>query len=64
MDEPIRFRFLDGGEGVMTRREMLFHVVNHATFHRGFAVDTLRRMSMAVPATDVTAYLGDRVRRQ
>ncbi|MDY7804270.1 DinB family protein [Burkholderia stagnalis] len=43
---------------------MLFHVVNHATFHRGFAVDTLRRMSMAVPATDVTAYLGDRVRRQ
>lgn len=63
LDEPIRFRFVDGGEGVMTRREMLFHVVNHYTFHRGFAVDTLRRMSMAVPATDITVYLCERVRK-
>ncbi|KVN40023.1 damage-inducible protein DinB [Burkholderia pyrrocinia] len=63
LDEPIRFRFVDGGEGVMTRREMLFHVVNHYTFHRGFAVDTLRRMSIAVPATDITVYLCDHVRK-
>ena len=63
LDEPIRFRFVDGGEGVMSRREMLSHVVNHYTFHRGFAVDTLRRMSMAVPATDITVYLCERVRK-
>jgi len=56
MDTQIRFRFLDGGEGVMTQREMFFHVVNHHTFHRGFTVDTLRRMSVAVPATDLTVY--------
>lgn len=63
LDEPIRFRFVDGGEGVMSRREMLSHVVNHYTFHRGFAVDTLRRMSMAVPATDITVYLCERARK-
>ncbi|MFP6561615.1 DinB family protein [Paraburkholderia sp. B3] len=60
LDEPVRFRFLDGGEGTMTRREILFHVVNHYTFHRGFVVDTLRRMSAAVPATDLTVYLCER----
>jgi uncharacterized damage-inducible protein DinB len=57
MDTPIRFRFLDGSEGVMTQREMFLHVVNHHTFHRGFAVDTLRRMAVTVPATDLTVYI-------
>ncbi|TCW84277.1 damage-inducible protein DinB [Burkholderia sp. SRS-46] len=64
LDEAIRFQFVDGGTGVMTRREMLLHVVNHYTFHRGFAVDTLRRMATVVPATDITVYLCDHVRRQ
>ncbi|RQS71246.1 damage-inducible protein DinB [Burkholderia sp. Bp8963] len=63
LDESIRFQFVDGGDGVMTRREMFFHVVNHYTFHRGFAVDTLRRMSTVVPATDITVYLCDYVRK-
>lgn len=62
-DEPIRFQFVDGGDGVMTGREMLLHVVNHTTFHRGFAVETLRRMSTAVPATDLTVYLRDHAGR-
>jgi uncharacterized damage-inducible protein DinB len=63
LDEPVHFQFLDGGEGVMTRREMFFHVVNHYTFHRGFAVDTLRRTSVPVPATDLTVYIRDHARR-
>jgi len=57
LDEPIQFQFVDGGEGVMTRREMFFHVTNHYTYHRGFAVDTLHRMSTPVPATDLTVYI-------
>lgn len=63
LEEPIHFQFVDGGEGVMTQREMFFHVVNHYTFHRGFAVDTLRRMSVPVPATDLTVYICNHVRR-
>jgi uncharacterized damage-inducible protein DinB len=63
LDELIRFQFVDGGEGAMTRREILWHVVNHHTFHRGFVVDTLRRMSVAVPATDLTVYLCEHARR-
>jgi uncharacterized damage-inducible protein DinB len=66
LDEDVRFQFVDGSEGVMTRREMFLHVVNHHTFHRGFLVDTLRRMpglSISVPATDLTVYLCEPGRR-
>ncbi|EEA01189.1 DinB family protein [Burkholderia sp. H160] len=63
LDQPIRFQFVDGGEGMMTGREMFFHVVNHYTFHRGFVVDTLRRMSTCVPATDLTVYLCSHARK-
>ncbi len=34
-DQALRFRFADGRDGCMTRREILFHVLNHATYHRG-----------------------------
>jgi uncharacterized damage-inducible protein DinB len=63
LDESIHFQFVDGGKGVMTRKEIFFHVVNHYTFHRGFAVDTLRGMSTVVPATDLTVYLCDHARK-
>lgn len=33
--EKIRFYFLDGKSGMMTREEVLFHLVNHGTYHRG-----------------------------
>ncbi len=33
-DEALRFRFADGREGCMTRREILFHILNHSTYHR------------------------------
>lgn len=33
--EKICFRFLDGKGGTMTREEVLFHLVNHGTYHRG-----------------------------
>lgn len=35
LDEPIAFEFTDGDKGSMTRREMLFHVLAHGTYHRG-----------------------------
>lgn len=33
--EWLRFRFADGRDGGMTRQEILFHIVNHGTYHRG-----------------------------
>jgi uncharacterized damage-inducible protein DinB len=62
-DEPVHFRYVGGGEGVMTRAQIFLHVVNHYTFHRGFIVETLRRMGVDVPATDITVYLRDHERK-
>ena len=32
-NEPIRFTFISGAVGTMTRHEMLLHVINHRTYH-------------------------------
>ena len=34
-DQVISFNFVDGKHGKMSVIEILFHVVNHATYHRG-----------------------------
>jgi uncharacterized damage-inducible protein DinB len=57
LDEVIRFVFVDGGHGSMTRREILLHLVIHATYHRGFVCDMLFQASIAPQATDFTVYM-------
>ena len=39
LDEPVNFTFVGGGEGRMTRLQILLHLVNHTTYHRGFVAD-------------------------
>jgi uncharacterized damage-inducible protein DinB len=58
-EEVVHFEYIGGAEGVMSRAQIFLHVVNHYTFHRGFIVETLRRMAVDVPATDITVYLRD-----
>ena len=55
--ESIRFQYIGGGDGVMTRGEILLHLVNHATYHRGFVGDMLNQASVNPPATDLTVFL-------
>lgn len=59
LDEVVRFTFVDGGDGAMTRREILLHLVIHATYHRGFVGDMLFQASVDPQATDFTVYLRD-----
>jgi uncharacterized damage-inducible protein DinB len=33
--ESIRFHFVDGKRGTLSREEVLFHLINHGTYHRG-----------------------------
>ena len=47
--EEVSFQFIGGGEGRMSREEMILHVVNHATYHRGFVAD----MFYQVPAKPI-----------
>ncbi|HWI36355.1 MAG TPA: DinB family protein [Burkholderiales bacterium] len=59
LDETVRFQFVGGGEGAMTRGQMLLHVVNHTSYHRGFVADLFYQVPAKPPITDLTVYLRD-----
>jgi uncharacterized damage-inducible protein DinB len=55
-EETMHFRFVGGGEGAMTRSEMVLHVVNHTTYHRGFVADMFCQIPVKAPVTDLPVY--------
>ncbi len=57
--EVLAFQFIGGGEGRMSREEMILHVVNHATYHRGFVADMFYQVPAKPPATDLPVFLRD-----
>ncbi|WP_267224208.1 DinB family protein [Dyella silvae] len=57
--EVVAFQFIGGGAGRMTREEIILHVVNHATYHRGFVADMFYQVPARPPATDLPVFLRD-----
>ena len=57
LDEIVAFEFIGGGQGAMTRRDILLHVVNHTTYHRGHAADMLYHLGVFPPTTDLPVFL-------
>jgi uncharacterized damage-inducible protein DinB len=62
LNELVRFEFVGGGEGAMTRAEIPLHIVNHGTYHRGFIGDMLYQVPAASPAVDLPVFLRDAYR--
>ncbi|MEO6986121.1 MAG: DinB family protein [Paralcaligenes sp.] len=62
LEERVSFQFVDGGAGIMSREEMILHIVNHATYHRGIVVDLMYQVPHTPPVTDLTVFLRDIVR--
>lgn len=58
-DEVVHFDFVDGGPGAMTRGDMLLHVVNHKTYHRGYVAEMLYQASLRPPTMDLPVFLRD-----
>jgi uncharacterized damage-inducible protein DinB len=57
LSERINFVFTDGAPGCLSREEMLMHVINHGTGHRG-QVSALFLLNAVTPARDgFTTYL-------
>jgi uncharacterized damage-inducible protein DinB len=57
--ETVDFEFVGGGQGSMTRAEILLHLVNHTTYHRGFVGEMMYKVPARAPATDLTVFLRD-----
>lgn len=55
--EIVEFEFIGGGLGRMSRRDILLHVVNHSTYHRGHAADILYHLDIFPPTTDLPVFL-------
>jgi len=60
LGEKVKFTFVGGGEGAMTRGEILQHLVNHTSYHRGFVAQMIYDVPARPPTTDLTVYLRDR----
>jgi len=58
-EEVVRFQFVDGGAGAMTKGDMLIHIVNHKTYHRGYVAEMLYRAESRPPVMDLPVFLRD-----
>ncbi len=57
LERPVRFKFVSGTDGRMTRGEIILHVVQHATYHRGYVDDMMYQIPFEPPTTDLSAFL-------
>ena len=57
LSQSVNFCFIGGGEGEMKTNEILHHVVNHASYHRGHIEGVMYQMSIEPPTTDISVFL-------
>ena len=59
LTHPVDFTFLSGAPGVMSAGAMLLHVVNHASYHRGWICQMYFEIPARPPFTDLPVFLRD-----
>jgi uncharacterized damage-inducible protein DinB len=55
--EIVHFEFIGGNPGSMSRHDILLHVVNHTTYHRGHVADIMYQIPAQPPTTDLPVFL-------
>ncbi len=55
--ESLAFQFTDGDAGLMTREEMLLHIITHGAYHRGNVGQVLKSILVAPPRDLYTKFL-------
>ncbi len=56
-EEIIHFDFADGQAGSMSRLEILFHILNHGSYHRGAIGHALEQAGALRPADTYTVFI-------
>ncbi len=59
LDDMISFSFVGGGQGQMTRGDILLHVCNHKTLHRGHLGDMFYQSGLRPPSIDLPVFIRD-----
>ena len=55
--QRIHFTFVDGKKGTMSREEVLYHLINHGTYHRGAIGHALDLANAPRPADTFTVFI-------
>lgn len=55
-EEIVTHRFSTGGEMQAPRWQVVMHLVNHGSYHRGQLASLMRQWGIRPPATDLVAY--------
>ena len=62
LGETVRYTLIGGNEGEMTRGQILLHVVNHSSYHRGFVGDLFFQVPARAPLMDLPVYFREGTR--
>jgi len=57
LDRRVNFTLLSGNKGEMAVRDIVLHLVNHTSYHRGFVGDLFYQVPAVPPLTDLPIYL-------
>ena len=57
LKEVVNVNFIGGGKGQLKKQEILHHVVNHASYHRGHIEGVMYQMAIEPPTTDIPVFL-------
>ncbi len=64
LDGMIDFAYLSGASGRHSLQEMVLHMVNHSTYHRGQIVTMLRQVGAAPVSTDLITFYAETITRR
>ncbi|HEV8265473.1 MAG TPA: DinB family protein [Gemmatimonadales bacterium] len=56
LDEQVRVKPTTGGEYLHSYRQMVRHLVNHSSYHRGQVVTMMRQVGVKPPSTDLILF--------
>jgi len=56
-NETVAFTFIGGEEGTMKICDVVHHVVNHSTYHRGHIEGVLYQLHIEPPTTDIPVFI-------
>ena len=61
--EVVNFSFIGGGSGSMSRGDILLHVINHTTYHRGHIGSMIYQVPAEPPTTDLPVFLREHAKQ-
>jgi uncharacterized damage-inducible protein DinB len=59
LNEIVEVTFISGKQGRVSRADMLLHIVNHTTYHRGWVAEMFFEVPARCPAADLPDFLID-----